>query len=298
MIIGTRSLLYKKNIFTKTKVAVPVIVVGNISLGGTGKTPLVIALVEWLRAQGFKPGVISRGYGGKADYYPCAVTENTSPHNVGDEPLLIYLRTQCPVVVDPKRVRGAQYLLAQYACDVVISDDGLQHYALARDIEIAVIDGVRRFGNGFCLPAGPLREPITRLKTVDFIVSNGLAKAGEISLQIKADLFHNLATQQVVTANHFASKKIHAIAGIGHPERFFALLRAWGLIVIEHPFPDHYAFKAGDLVFTDDYPILITEKDAVKCRSFATDNMWYVPVSAELPEGFLTELLRSIGLRC
>ena len=294
VIITIRKKLYQKRIFTRTKISAPVIIVGNITLGGTGKTPLVIALVEFLQVNGFSPGVVSRGYGGKAKHYPCLVTEQSTPQVVGDEPLLIYLRTQCPIVVDPNRVQAAQYLLEKFSCNIIISDDGLQHYALERDIEIAVIDGERRLGNGFCLPAGPLREPKKRLEKVSFIVCNGNAHVGEFPMQLKPGFLHNAKTQQAISIKDFPSEKIHAVAGIGNPQRFFHLLRELNFIVIEHSFPDHHHFSAADLIFDEKLPIIMTEKDAVKCRDFSNKDCWYLPVSAELTEEFKIELLMKI----
>jgi tetraacyldisaccharide 4'-kinase len=291
IIIAIRKRLYQKEFFTRTKVSVPVIIVGNITLGGTGKTPLVIALVEFLQNKGFSPGIVSRGYGGKAKNYPCLVTEQSAPHLVGDEPLLIYLRTRCPVVVDPNRVQAAQYVLKNFPCNIIISDDGLQHYALERDIEIAVIDGERRLGNGFCLPAGPLREPKQRLEEVSFIVCNGKARVDEFPMQLKPGCLHNAKTSQTIAVNDFPSKKIHAVAGIGNPQRFFQLLRELNFTVIEHAFSDHYRFSSADLRFAEDLPIIMTEKDAVKCQAFADSNYWYLPVTAELTEEFKALLL-------
>lgn len=259
----------------------PVIVVGNISVGGNGKTPLVIYLVERLRANGRAPGIVSRGYGGRANT-PQAVSPDSDPRQVGDEAVLLAGRCRCPVVVGKDRVAAAQALLLDYACDVVVADDGLQHYALARDIEIAVIDGQRRFGNGFCLPAGPLREPPRRLREVDWVVGNGSAKAGEILMTLHAEHAHRLSEAKESRALRGFRVPVHAIAGIGNPQRFFTTLREHGLTLYEHPFPDHHRFSAGDLDFGDDLPILMTEKDAVKCRPWASERCWYVPVCARL----------------
>jgi tetraacyldisaccharide 4'-kinase len=285
---------------------VPVIVVGNIVAGGAGKTPLTIALVEALRARGRKPGVVSRGYGGDAR---AAVLLGVQPDSTatGDEPALIKLRTGAPVAIGAKRAEAARLLLPE-GVDVVIADDGLQHYALARDIEICVVDGIRRFGNGRMLPAGPLREPESRLRDVDFIVCNGgdarkpaPAKAGgEVPMQLAISNAVALAgPSHVSPLTAFSGKRVHAVAGIGHPQRFFDALRALGLDVIEHPFPDHHRYTAADLAFGDRLPVLMTEKDAVKCRAFAAENAWVVPVTAELPASFFdaiaTRLERSAG---
>jgi len=282
---------YKKGIFKTFIAPVPVIVVGNITVGGTGKTPLVIALVQFLKQRGYKPGIVSRGYGAQAKVYPKLVTADSDPLQVGDEPLLIAKNTHCPIVIDPKRVRAVQALLHQYACDIVISDDGLQHYALARTIEIAVIDGARRFGNGYCLPAGPLREPTARLKTVNFIVSNGKAQTNEYAMNFKNKLLKNIALpNQIKNLSDFKGQTVHTVAGIGHPQRFFQTLREYGIMLIEHEFPDHYPYQAKDLQFKDNLPIIMTEKDAVKCSTFARPDCWYLAVEAELDDEFWLNL--------
>lgn len=268
IVIAARRWCYKIGLFKTHQLNVPVIVVGNITVGGTGKTPFVIALVEKLKEQGRKPGVISRGYGARAPKYPLSINEHVSPSQCGDEPYLIAMRTQCPVVVDPNRPRAACYLLENKHCDVIISDDGLQHYALGRDYEIAL----HRKSNGFCLPSGPLREPLSRLKTVDYVLED-------------LKITHGDAYQ----LNHSDQKKplsefntVHAVAGIAHPERFFSMLEAAGLNVIKHSFPDHHAFRSDELVFTE-YPVIMTEKDAVKCRDFSLSNHWVLPINVEVP---------------
>lgn len=268
VIITLRRLAYKKNIFKVTKFSVPVIVVGNITVGGTGKTPLVIYLADWLKQQGFKPGIVSRGYGGKAEHYPVKVSAQSDPVIVGDEPIIIAKHTACPVYVAPDRVAAVKQLLQENNCNIIISDDGLQHYALARDIEIVVIDGERRFGNEFCLPAGPLREPIKRLKKVDFIVCNtGYSPQPDEYPMLLAGMdnsFTQVINPEITKSiEYFKDKKIHAIAGIGNPVRFFNELNRMNLIITTHIFPDHYIFKAKDLNFGDDSIIIMTEKDAV-----------------------------------
>jgi len=273
------------------KFTVPIIVVGNISVGGTGKTPLVIALVQLLKAQGWQPGVVSRGFGGKATNYPQHVTADSKASAVGDEAILIAQRGQCPVVVDPKRVRAVQALLAQQLCDVVISDDGLQHYALPRDIEIAVIDGQRGFGNGLCLPAGPLRESRRRLKEVDFVICNGDRRGhiaqSEYPMELIAQRIYNIHNSQwLAQIEQLRRQPIHAIAAIGHPERFFHQLRKLGFTIIPHPFPDHHMFSPQDIDFAGTGEIIMTEKDAVKCRSFADDNCWVMPIKTKLSDEF------------
>jgi tetraacyldisaccharide 4'-kinase len=271
---------------------VPVIVVGNISVGGTGKTPVVIALVEHLSALGFRPGVVSRGYGGKADTLPLMVNAQTSPRQCGDEPLLVHLRTGRPVVIDPDRPAAVRHLLARSDCNIVISDDGLQHYALYRDIELAVVDGQRGLGNGLCLPAGPLRERASRLAQVDAVLINGggeLAAAPQgYGFYLQPRRFVALGGGASVALEDFARQPpVHAVAGIGNPDRFFRSLREMGFEVIAHEFEDHFSYSAQDIEFKDNYRVIMTEKDAVKCRAFSTRRHWYLAVDAVLPDQFL-----------
>lgn len=278
-----------------TRLAVPVVVVGNLTAGGSGKTPLVIALVEALRARDWRPGVVSRGYGGRTRV-PTLLDAHPDPAEVGDEPALIRRRTAVPVAVGRDRADAARLLLAE-GVDVVIADDGLQNPALARDVEICVIDGERRFGNGRLLPAGPLREPLTRLATLPWRVCNGgTARTGETPMRLHGDRAVNLATGQVRPLADFAGRTVHAVAGIGHPERYFAALRARGIEVLAHPFPDHHAYMPADLAFGDGLPLLMTEKDAVKCAAFADETQWSVPVDAELPAGFVDALVAALAV--
>lgn len=270
-----------------------VVVIGNLSVGGTGKTPLVIWLAGFLIRQGFRPGVVSRGYGGRAAEYPQAVEPDSDPRVVGDEALLISRRTGCPMTVGPDRVRAARSLRDKAGCDIIISDDGLQHYALKRDLEIVVIDAARRFGNGFCLPAGPLREGESRLDEVDLVVYNGAP--GPLGFEMKLageEAVNNCDPDLKVSLADFSSIRCHALAGIGNPGRFFDHLKTRGLRFDSHIFPDHHPFVAGDLRFGDDAPVLMTEKDAVKCIGFSQPNHWHVPVQAELEKGFETRLLQ------
>lgn len=288
---------YGAGLLHSEKMPVPVIVVGNITVGGTGKTPLVIWLVETLREAGHRPGVVSRGYGGAATSWPQAVNGDSDPRMVGDEPVLIAHRCGCPVVVGPQRVQAARKLLADHDCDVIVCDDGLQHYALARDVEITVIDGVRRFGNGRCLPAGPLRERPSRLRSVDLVVVNGAAQAGDCDMQLMGGEARALLDPDSCHAlERWRGETVHGVAGIGNPGRFFDHLRAHGLSVMEHPFPDHHRFRADDLRFGDDLPVMMTEKDAVKCREFARAGHWYVPVSAHLDEPCRQRLQRILSM--
>lgn len=283
LIIMLRRQAYRTGIFKQLALPVPVIVVGNISVGGSGKTPFVIWLALFLQKQGWRPGIISRGYGGKADYYPCSVHHDSLAAQVGDEPLLIHRRTQCPVVVAADRIAAGQQLLAENNCNIIITDDGLQHYRLQRDLEIVIIDSKRGLGNQACLPAGPLREPISRLQTVNFIIQHGESENAELSMQL---LIHQAIQLQDEIAqkalSEFVTTPVHAVAGIGHPQRFFDQLQQLGLTVIPHAFADHQHYTAADFQFPEPYPILMTEKDAVKCQQFASENMWYVPAEAKL----------------
>ncbi|WP_417313094.1 tetraacyldisaccharide 4'-kinase [Enterobacter sp.] len=290
-------LLYRLGLKRAWRAPVPVVVVGNLTAGGNGKTPVVIWLVEQLQKRGIRPGVVSRGYGGKAATYPLLLNAQTTTAEAGDEPVLISQRTGAPVAVSPVRSDAVKALLAEHSVQIIITDDGLQHYALARDKEIVVIDGVRRFGNGWWLPAGPMRERASRLKTVDAIIINGgVAKQGEISMQLHPGLAVNLLTGERREAA--ALPNLVAIAGIGHPPRFFATLEQSGARLEKCiPLADHQALTPEQVnAFTaDGQTLIMTEKDAVKCRAFAKENWWYLPVDAELsgeqPEQLLKELM-------
>ena len=283
----------------------PVIVVGNLTVGGTGKTPLVAWLAEQLSASGLKVGIVSRGYG-RSQRVPQVVHVESGWRDVGDEPLLLRQLTGCDTVVAQDRVAGAQQLVALGA-DVVIADDGLQHLRLARDCEIVVIDGARGFGNGRLLPAGPLREPACRVRQARIVVVNGVPEHGSLlagegrlepaTLQMslygtEAYRLDGLAGPQ--SLEHFSGKRVHAVAGIGNPGRFFRDLRARGIDVIGHPFADHHPFVAADLTFDDDLPVLMTQKDAVRCRSLANARLWYVPVVARFGDAQGRELLNRV----
>ncbi|MDD2767564.1 MAG: tetraacyldisaccharide 4'-kinase [Methylococcus sp.] len=269
----------------------PVVVVGNLSVGGTGKTPLVIALVELLREHGWSPGVISRGYGGSARE-PREVLCDSDPGEVGDEPLLIRQRAGCRVFVSPKRLEAARAVI-EAGANIVLSDDGLQHYALPRDVEIAVVDGMRRFGNGRLLPAGPLREPVERLASVDLVVCNGGRPGpGESSMTLDGGTAVRLADGERCPLAAFAGRKTVAMAGIGNPERFFLHLAAADLSFEPVAWPDHHAYSPDDFrSVPEDTPVLITEKDAVKCRRLDDPRIWYIPVSARLDPAFAPRLL-------
>jgi tetraacyldisaccharide 4'-kinase len=288
-----RKFLYHLGVLKKHTLPVPVIVVGNITVGGTGKTPLIVWLAGFLKDSGFKPGIISRGYGGQAESWPQWVTADSDAKNVGDEALLIAKQAGCPMAVGPLRVDAANFLLQQADCNVILSDDGLQHYALNRDVEIAVIDGERRFGNGYCLPAGPLREPIERLQSVDFIIVNGeKSENNEFSMRLIGDTAVNLVTGEQKSLQEFNDVDCHALAGIGNPERFFKLLASAGLTCITHSFPDHYQFQCHDIEFADNKSVLMTEKDAVKCMAFAGKQHWYLPVKVIPEDVFAEQLLK------
>lgn len=273
---------------------VPVLVVGNISVGGTGKTPVVIALVAALRDAGFTPGVISRGYGG-SERGPALLAADADPRRFGDEPVLIGLRSAAPVAIGRDRPAAARLLLARHPqVDVLVSDDGLQHYRLHRDIEIVVVDARRRFGNGLLLPAGPLREPLTRLAGVDAVLFNGEAEPGECSFSLDAGEAAALdgAGGRPLTA--FAGQRVHAVAGIGHPARFFQTLRDAGIEPVEHVFADHHHYQSAELAFDEPLPVLMTEKDAVKCRGFAQADWYAVPVATTLPDEVVERILERV----
>ncbi len=291
--VALRRLAYRRGWKRAQHLPVPVIVVGNLTVGGVGKTPLTIWLAEFLAAAGYKPGVISRGYGGRTQAEPLAVFPSSDPFDAGDEPVLIARWTGRPVYVFPRRADAGRALLAATDCDVLIADDGLQHYALARDVEIAVVDGERGFGNGHCLPAGPLREPMERLSEADLIVHRGSAREGEFLMMLAGNEAVNLADENIrKPLAEFIGAELCAVAGIGNPASFFAGLRKSGLSFEERPFPDHHRYRPDDLRFGDDATVLMTEKDAVKCRGFAGENFWYVPVRAELPREFGERLLQ------
>ncbi|EGH00306.1 Tetraacyldisaccharide 4'-kinase [gamma proteobacterium IMCC2047] len=276
---------------------VPVIIVGNITVGGVGKTPLVAALVNLAREAGFNPGIVSRGYGGKAPHYPFLVTAESDAAQVGDEPLMLARRCGCPVVVDANRVNAVKHLLAHSNCDLVISDDGLQHYALGRDMEIAVIDGVRGLGNGQFLPAGPLREGPERLDEVDWVIVNGgqlMLEQSSQTMQLKPSQLINLSSGEIKASDDLVAEEAHALAGIGNPERFFTTLKKLGYRLQRHAFADHHAFVADDLPANDGKPIIMTEKDAVKCTAIADQRCWYLRVEAELDDNFKTVFQRQL----
>ena len=288
---GSRQFLYAHGLRRSIRLPRPVIVVGNLTAGGTGKTPLVCWLSARLGERGLSPGVVTRGYGGTARGARL-VRAGDDPGEVGDEPILLARRTSAPVAVGRNRPAAAQ-LLVEAGCDVIVSDDGLQHYALGRDCEIVVVDGVRRFGNGRLLPAGPLRERPGRLTAADVVVVNGgrAPLEGALRMRLEATSAVALGGGATKPLEDFAGIEVHAVAGIGRPERFFDMLRARGIRVIGHALPDHARLAPKDIDFPDSRPVLMTEKDAVKCRFSADERHWYVPVSACFEGGESTTLL-------
>jgi tetraacyldisaccharide 4'-kinase len=300
VLVALRRVAYRRGLLRKQHPGVPVLVVGNIVAGGSGKTPLVIALVQHLRAAGWAPGVASRGYGREQPNVARFVEVGMAAALTGDEPLLIAQATGAKVRVDRDRVAAA-HALKMAGCDIVICDDGLQHYRLARDIEIEVQDARRRYGNGRLLPAGPLREPIERAADCSFrVVNQGVAAAENLTKNTATDAWpmvlqvvdaRPLQAGRSVPLQAFHGQRVHAVAGIGEPERFFAMLREAGLAVVPHAFPDHHQYQLADFDFGSPLPILMTSKDAVKCAGFALPDAWVVPVDAQLPQAFWQALL-------
>lgn len=310
---AARRAAYRAGLIAQTRLPVPVIVAGNITAGGTGKTPLTLWLAAMLRTRGYTPAIVCRGYGGSSRA-PQRVLPDSDPYVVGDEAVLLARRSGCEVWAGVDRVAAGQSLLAgaRPACDVLISDDGLQHYGLERDIEICVVDAARGFGNGWLLPAGPLRELPSRLATVDALVIHAgdggashpslggiAASIPRFAMRLAGSEFRNLRdSARRVEPGYFRGKRVHAIAGIGHPERFFSHLRALGIDFAGHPWPDHHPFTASDLAFDGADAVLMTEKDAVKCRRFAVESHWELAVDAVLDDALaerVLQLLRSRG---
>lgn len=293
LVSGAIRFAYRIGLKKAWRAPVPVVVVGNLTAGGNGKTPVVIWLVEQLQQRGVRVGVVSRGYGGKADRYPLLLTPETSTEQAGDEPVLIYQRTGVPVAVSPDRCEAVNALLSQHPLQLIVTDDGLQHYRLARDKEIVVVDGVRRFGNGWWLPAGPMRERASRLKSVDAVIANGgTPQAGEIAMRLRPGLAVNLLTSERRAVNEL--DQIVAMAGIGHPPRFFATLAECGATLKRSvALADHQALaqKDVDALLQPGETLVMTEKDAVKCRPFAQPDWWYLPVDAELAGDAAEKLL-------
>lgn len=296
---GVRRRMYSAGLLRRRHPGVPVVVVGNITAGGAGKTPLTIALAERLRSEGWNPGVASRGYGRADASRPTWVEADTPPEQGGDEPVLIARRTGVPLRADRDRAAAAA-ALAEAGCDIVLCDDGLQHYRLERDIEIEVVDARRRYGNGRLLPAGPLRELPARAARCDFRVVNVAGAKngegpgtgfGEWPMRLVFDRAAPVRGGRPRSLESFVGHRVHAVAGIGNPERFFGMLRDMGIAVVPHAFADHHRYREADFEFGSALPVLMTEKDAVKCAGFATDAFYAVPVRAELPEAFWVKLL-------
>ena len=301
---GVRRFFYRAGIFGSVDIGKPVIVVGNITSGGTGKTPVTLWLAARLREFGFHPGIVSRGYGGRVGDLPVEVTADSNSRVVGDEPLLMAKRQICPVVVHPDRVAAGRKLAAS-GCDVIIADDGLQHYRLKRRFEIAVVDGNRGFGNGHLLPAGPLREPASRLRSVNRVMLQGgnganadggaLAGTEYSTFDLAASVVRDLQGTRELSLNAFRNKTVHAIAAIGHPQRFFQMLEAQGVKVLPHAFPDHAMLAHADLEFGDGLDVIMTEKDAVKIERPAPLHWWYVLVDLKLRDSASPDWLRALA---
>ncbi len=296
LVVAIRRFLYWVRVLKSAHPGIPVIVVGNITVGGSGKTPLAIWIAEFLKGKGWSPAIISRGYGASAPTRtPRAATVASDAAEVGDEPVVLARRSGCPVWIGPDRIAVAAALRAAHPeVNVLVLDDGLQHYRLRRDLEIAVADA-RGLGNGFLLPAGPLREPRYRLRTVDAVIAHGASPVKDFSMSLAGEEVHRMTdARERRSLKAFAGQRVHAAAGIGDPNRFFLHLGAAGVKVIPHPFPDHHRFSARDLEFGDGLPVILTEKDAVKLRSAARPDWWVLPVSARLDPGFGAWLLKRL----
>jgi len=296
LLSAVRRLLFAVGIKKQIHPGIPVIIVGNISVGGNGKTPVVTEVAKWLVAAGYQPGVLSRGFGGTCQVFPHLVVAKDTANDVGDEPRLMASRLPCPVVIDPKRPRGAA-LLKRLGCDVIVCDDGLQHYALARDIEWVVMDD-RKAGNGALLPMGPLRESVKRLLTVDAVIHNGKSPlmASSHPMTLQPGMIRNVVNaEKCLSVEEFKqrySKEVTALAGIGDPQRFFTTLQSMGIATDKCvPFPDHHRFVEGDIPAG---PCIMTEKDAVKCTTLAHQDCWYLEVSAQLPARLRDQLLAKL----
>jgi tetraacyldisaccharide 4'-kinase len=286
LVVRSRRLLYRMRVLRSAHPGICVIIVGNITAGGTGKTPLVLWIAEFLAGKGWKPAIVSRGYGAQ-EGPPRAATIASRPAEVGDEPIVLARRSGCPVWVGADRLAVIRALRAAHPeVDVVVLDDGLQHYRLRRDLEIAVLDE-RGLGNGFLLPAGPLREPASRLRSVDVVVRHGRGGSGEAGMQLEGDTLYRMTNAaERRTAAEFGAEKVHAVAGIGDPNRFFLHLTRLGMKLVPHPFPDHHPFTPQELDFGDERPVVMTEKDAVKLRHAARPHWWVLTVTARLNPAF------------
>lgn len=297
LLVMLRRYLYRWRLLDSHAVAIPVIVIGNIAVGGTGKTPLLIELARRLRERGLRPAIISRGYGSELEG-PHLVSAADNAERVGDEPRLIADKTGCPLVIARQRSLAARLLASRTDIDLLLSDDGMQHYALRRDLEIAVVDAGWMHGNGYCLPAGPLREPVSRLASVDYVVYKQADDPTLPGFCLQPLQLRNLVSGETDELAAFSGKRVHAIAAIGQPQRFFDSLRQAGLDIVAQGFADHHVFTADELAFTDDRPILMTEKDAVKCRHFADARMWVVETELVLDELLASRMLDSMVALC
>ena len=300
MVFQVRTWSYRIKLLKSERLPVPVIVIGNLSVGGTGKTPLVVMLVDYFKSIDYKPGVISRGYKSNSSHVPRLVEHAGCAAEVGDEPVMIYERCHVPVAVGPDKVASGRLLIKDCDCDLIISDDGFQHFALERDLDIVVIDGERGLGNGWCLPAGPLREPAGAIERADVVVVNGnrmtVQHPNHYPMHLSMQPLVRIHDKKTCTIKQFEGQTVNAIAGIGNPQRFFDQLGAQGLEVIQHAFDDHHRFQQSDLVFDNEFPVLMTEKDAVKCRSLIHSTaFWSVPVEAEIAPGFFQLIEQRLG---
>ena len=277
----------------------PIIVVGNLSVGGTGKTPFISSLVEYLKSRQFSVGIVSRGYGANIKIFPHQISPDDTAEAVGDEPLMQARKLNVPIVISPNRAQAVNYLLSKNNVDVVISDDGLQHYAMSRDIEIVLFDGAREFGNRLILPFGPLREPVSRLKSVDFVVQNGTQNS--FPVKYKSQLIEvalvNIASQEERPLDYLSEHEVVAVAGIGNPQRFFSSLEKFVAIKSKSIYPDHHAFQLKDFDHIhEDKLVVMTEKDAVKCEAFAKKNWFYLKIRMEVESSLFSEIEKSIKI--
>jgi tetraacyldisaccharide 4'-kinase len=292
---------YKWGLFKTSRITAPVLVIGNLSVGGAGKTPLVAHIAELLSNHGYQPGIISRGYKGSARHWPQNVTPESDPLKVGDEPVMLAALTGCPVVAGPDRARSAQQLVDQNNCDVILSDDGFQHLKLARDINILVFDTALNdgLGNRWCLPSGPLREPASARRAADMQVFHGSApeerKGAAYAMTLLPGEIYAQKDKAIASMDHLKQQPLHAVAGIGNPMRFFTSARSLGLTILEQPFNDHHLFTEVDLQFDDEYDVVTTQKDAIKLARIATRRtIWVLPVQASPGKRFDTDLLEKL----
>jgi len=304
LLAGFRRYTYQRGWKQRQQLKVPVIVIGNVSIGGAGKTPLVAAIARRLQAQGYQPGIVSRGYKGEALTWPQFVSPDSDPRLVGDETVMLAQQTGCPVIAGPERTLSAKQLIDQHGCDVILSDDGFQHFKLQRDIDIVVVDAARGLGNRWCLPSGPLRESPSALKFADMIVLNGssphpvrgVTDIKHYDMQLHPGAPYAIADRAPCRdIEQLKQTTLHAIAGIGHPQRFFDMLRDMGFSIIEHPYPDHHAYSEQDVAFDDQLPLITTEKDAIKLARIKINSAtWVMPVRAQTDPGFSTDLLNML----